>query len=282
MEDILALDDGLEDEDAFHAVAAVSRLNDKLYLSFFSPLIRSMMDETTAETIRQLHPLRSQRYIFAGSNPVMWPVKYWADWIRKNRLPVTGDNMFLEWERKWSDSITSSLDYFRDSRDLYLESTFKLLYENPWMKTLFPNQEKFAAPQTEAADQIEGEIRNEMWLKTAEQGGFEAAVVRIILAVSAADASIDQREYLAAYDAIVACDRLGKLDRTEIKRLVKQQAAIIDHDKERALKALPRLLSRKASRQKAFEIANSVAQADFEIDQQEQEILEQIKSILKL
>ncbi len=282
MEEILALDDGLEDENAFQAVAAVSRLNDKLYLSFFSPLVRSMIAETTAETIRQLHPLRTQRYMFADINPMMWPFKYWADWIKKNRLPVKGDNVFGEWEKKWSGAIASSLDYYRDARDLYLESTFKLLYENPWIKTLFPEEEGITGLQPEAADQIEEQIRNEMWQKTAEQGGFEAAIIRIILAVSTADTSIDQREYLAAHDAIVACDRLGKLGRTRIKRLVKQQAAIIDHDKQGALKALPKFLSKKADRQRAFEIANSVAQADLEIDQREQETLDQIKSILKL
>ena len=282
MEDILALDDGLEDECAFTAVAAISKFNDKVYLSFISPLVRSMMLDTTAEVIRQLHPLRSQRYVFADLNPTMWPVKYWADWIKKNRLPVKGENVFSDWEKKWSEAIAISLDYFRDSRDLYLESTFKLLYENPWMQTLFPEQERVTGTQPEEADGIEKQIRNELWQKTSEQGGVEAAVVRIILAVSAADAAIDPREYMAAHDAIVSCDRLGKLSRTRIKHLVKQQAAIIDHDKQGALKALPKLLTRKASRQKAFEIAYSVAQADLEIDRQEQEMLDQIKAILKL
>ena len=282
MEDILGLDDGLEDETAFNAVAAISKFNDKVYLSYFSPIVRSMVTETSAEMIRQMHPLRTQRYMFADRNPMMWPVKYWADWMKKNRTPVKENNVFVDWERKWSKAITSSLDYYRDYRDRYMGSTFKLLYENPWMKELFPESKISSDKETEAVDQVEERIRNEMWNQTAEEGGFEAAVVRIILAVSTAGKSIDQREYIAAQNSIASSERLSSLDKATLKRLVKQQAAIIDHDKQGALKVLPKLLSRKADREKAFEIATAIAVANMEVDEKEQKMLDQIKSILKL
>ena len=282
MEDILGLDDGLEDETAFNAVAAISKFNDKVYLSFFSPIVRSMVTETSAEMIRQMHPLRTQRYMFADINPMMWPVKYWADWMKKYRTPVKEKNVFLDWERKWSKAITSSLDYYRDCRDRYMGSTFKLLYENPWMEELFPESMISSDQETEAVDQVEERIRNEMWKQTAEEGGFEAAVIRIILAVSTAGKSVDQREYIAAQNSIAGSERLRSIDKATLKRLVKQQAAIIDHDKLGALKVLPKLLTRKADREKAFEIATAIGVANMEVDEKEQKMLDQIKSILKL
>jgi tellurite resistance protein len=147
---------------------------------------------------------------------------------------------------------------------------------------MFPEPRKAKDLPTVEADQIEERVRNEMWQKTAEEGGFEAAVIRIILAVSAADKSIDQREYVAAQNAIASSDRLSKLGNAKLKRMVKQQAAIIDHDKQGALEALPKLLTRKTDREKAFGIAYSIAEADMEIDEKEQKMLDRIKSILKL
>jgi tellurite resistance protein len=220
--------------------------------------------------------------MFADINPMMWPVKYWADWIKQNRKPVKGENVFLDWEKNWSDSIIKSLNDYRDYRDHYLGTTFRLLYENSWMKELFPESKVPIEKETETVDLMEERIRNEMWQQTAEEGGFEAAVVRIILAVSEADKSVDQREYIAAQNAIAGSERLSQLGNAKLKRLVKQQAAIIDHDKQGALEALPKLLTRKADREKAFGIACSIAEADLEIDEKEQKILDQIKSILKL
>ena len=54
MDDILKLDDGLEDEEAFMPVNAVSRVNDSLYRSYISPWVRAGISEISAEAIRQL------------------------------------------------------------------------------------------------------------------------------------------------------------------------------------------------------------------------------------
>lgn len=78
MEDILQLDEGLEDETAFDAVSAISKMNDSFYLTYASPLVRSMVSEPVAEMIRQMHPLRTQRYAFSDQNPLLWPYRYLA------------------------------------------------------------------------------------------------------------------------------------------------------------------------------------------------------------
>ena len=48
IEDILALDDGREDERAFEVVERVSRINQGLYDTFASPFVKAMSNEATA------------------------------------------------------------------------------------------------------------------------------------------------------------------------------------------------------------------------------------------
>jgi tellurite resistance protein len=282
MADILELDDGQEDEKAFSGVSAVSRFNDKLYTTFFSPLIRTMVTDTTAEMIRQLHPLRVQRYMFSDRNPWMLPFGYLAPWVRENRRPLLKDNSFMQWEKQLSDTVTNSLNIYRDFRDGCLGTAFKLLYENPWMKALFSEEEDSKETVSQAIDPIDETLKSELWRKTMEAGGFEAAVIRIVLAVSAADGSIDQREYLVAHQMIHQNERLSGLKPAQLKRLVKEQAAIVEYDKDAAIDTLPKLLRLKADRAKAFDIANSIATADKKIDKREEELLDRIKSVLKL
>jgi tellurite resistance protein len=282
MEDILQLDDGLEDETAFDAVSAISRMNDKLYLTYASPLVRSMVSEPVAEMIRQMHPLRSQRYTFSDQNPLLWPCKYLAPWVKDNRKVVSDDNVFLQWERNFSDTVETSLKAYSDYRDKSMESMFKLMYENPWMKALFPEDKGTDGGERDKVDPLGEEAKEELWRKTMEKGSFEAAIIRIVLAVSAVDSSIDQREYLTAQLIFENNKRLNQLEKAELKRLVKEQAAIVERDKQKAINTLPKLLLRKSDRKEAFEIANSIANSDMKINQREQGLLDQIQTVLKL
>lgn len=282
MDDILQLDDGQDDEVAFGAVSAISRFNDRMYLSYLSPVVRAMVNETTAEAFRQLHPLRTQRYLYSDYNPFLWPNTFLAPFAKKYRKPVSPDNIFLKVEKQYSQWIIDSLNYYRDYRDSLMGSTFKLLYENSWMKTLFPENESNPENNRKEVDPAQKKFEEELWLKTMQTGGSEEAIVRIVLAVSLADRSIDQREYLVAQKIFENNEKLKKLTPSELKRLVKEQAAIVVHDRDKAINTLIKLLPRKESRLEAFEIANSIATADFHLDQAEKDILEKIRNVLKL
>ena len=48
IDDILALDDGREDEQAFEVVKRVSQINQGLYDTFVSPVVKAMSNEATA------------------------------------------------------------------------------------------------------------------------------------------------------------------------------------------------------------------------------------------
>ncbi len=76
--DILALDDGREDERAFEVVRRVADVNQHLYDTFASPVVRAASTEVTAEAARAAHASRLERSLATDANP-------WMQWIRAMR-----------------------------------------------------------------------------------------------------------------------------------------------------------------------------------------------------
>jgi tellurite resistance protein len=202
--------------------------------------------------------------------------------VRAHRRPVEPDNPFLKWEKWFSTAVQSSLNSYRDLRDRLQERLFKRLYDNSWMKTLFPEENKTTADETTPVGSEQNAIERDLWLRVMEKGGFEAAVVRIILAVANVNHRLDRREYAVAHRILQTNDRLKHLKPADLKRLVKEQAGIVAYDKGEAVRSLSALLPQKSDRIEAFEIANSVATADMELDQKEKDLLAEIQRTLKL
>jgi len=99
--DIAAYDDGTADETDFSVVAKVSEANDNLYQLSMRPWVKFWTTELSAEIIRYLHPLRTQRYMFADINPLMRPLKNIASVVRQNRKPAAADNPFTAMEKSF-------------------------------------------------------------------------------------------------------------------------------------------------------------------------------------
>jgi pimeloyl-ACP methyl ester carboxylesterase len=195
-DDILALDDGLDDEKAFLAVRQASESFDLLYRTFVSPWIRMGTNDAVAEGIRQLHPLRLQRYLLSDRNPWMSPVQAWADIIKTgdNRRPAAADNPFSRWETYWSQTVIDGLNHYRDLRDTACEYMFKTMYESPWMK-LISDVAGTIVPDN--ARELEEKRRRdaERWRRHMTTGDFADAMVRIFLAIGFADHVVRRKGY---------------------------------------------------------------------------------------
>ena len=133
IDDILALGDGRGHERAFEVVKRVSEINQGFYDTFVSPAVKAMSNEFAARWMRILQPDRLQRCMLSDMNPAMWPVKSLARTIRESRKQVSSDNPFLRLEATYPRQITEMLDLYRDLRDAWQESLFKLIYESPWL-----------------------------------------------------------------------------------------------------------------------------------------------------
>jgi pimeloyl-ACP methyl ester carboxylesterase/tellurite resistance protein len=284
IQDILALDDGLQDEDAFQTVAAVSQAGDLAYRTFLRPWIQFWITELSAEILRQLHPLRVSRYIFSDRNPSVWPVKALTPMIKKQRRPVTADNPFLALEKIFADSTEIGLNFYRDMRDICQEYWFKSVYDNPWMKTFFGDG---AAEKNDRQEALEKSPKREVrdpdrCLRTMEKGGFVAGLVRIILALAVADKSLDRDELAAAEDIVLNYQPSKKIKRADYIKMVKEQSRILQTDIDQAIGTLPKLIKTSKDRQRAMAAARQVVFADKDLNPKEEAIWTRISKSLKV
>jgi pimeloyl-ACP methyl ester carboxylesterase len=154
IKDLLAFNEGQEEmkeEDAdFSRVAEVSEINDWLYNTLAGPWVKLISTDTTAEIMKQLHPLRVNKYIFSDKiNPLMLIFKTLAPVVKDNRIPVSPDNPFSAIEKTVSDNIVTVLDGYQKIRDHFAETLFYAIYENPFMKMLYPETSPEKKPDTE-------------------------------------------------------------------------------------------------------------------------------------
>lgn len=120
----------------FRTVSELSGINDCIYQTLVRPWIQMWFREPAGEILRQMHPLRMQRYMFSDLNPFLWPLEPAAPVIREHRIQISEDNFFLQWEKEWSRFIQNSLEMHREIRDSFQECVFSFIYENPFMQAM--------------------------------------------------------------------------------------------------------------------------------------------------
>lgn len=283
MTDILALDDGFENEREFKPVAVVSEFNDKLYRNWLAPAVRLMTTPASAEALKWAHPMRASRYAFADVNPWMWPVNSMAEAVRKQRKPVDSDNPFVQAQEAVSKSIIALLDGYRDMRDTTQEFLFKSLYGNKVIRALC-DEEAEQELTHEEMESREHAIREDIfrWLSLVEEGGALEGLLRVAVAAAGADRVYDEREFRAIVETLMADPDVATRSRDQLKRLAKVQARILQAVPMQAIEALPRLLPQKADRQKAVDLADKIIRADDVIEESEARFMKVLKRELEL
>jgi hypothetical protein len=264
MEDILQFDDGLEDEVPFVAVNTLSRFNDTAYRLFVSPWVRAGMNEQSAEYLRQLHPLRMQHYMVSDANPFCRPLKWMAEQVVPERKIVEQNNLFVQLEEMFSDSLTSSLDYYKDMRDMAQVNLFKALYATPWMQSVFGVRDQAAGEEGKPnEEQLRKNNREKAELrKDAEKGGFVEASIRVMLVIAGANKNFDIREFQAAEDIIHESRRLSEITPEKYKQIVKEQTRILRGAQRNSLTKLKKMLATDEDRKKVYAIAERMAHID--------------------
>jgi hypothetical protein len=243
LDDIRALGrNSPEDDRAFAAVARLSELNLSTYRTFLQPFVRALANQPAADLAQALNPLRLSYTMFADSNPWINGAKKLAANVAATRKPAAADNPFLKLQSQVSDQITAALDAYRVARDQWAERMFFGFYGSPFVQALlglsagsevrpFPgaSPEKLAA-RLAWADACAAKLQT---------GGFDEALTRAVLYVIAADRTLDQRCALALN---VARQQLMHLSLAEFKVVVRDQAFLLQLERERAMEALASLV----------------------------------------
>ncbi|VFQ44702.1 DUF3141 domain-containing protein [Desulfoluna butyratoxydans] len=285
IDDILAYDDGVEDEKAFELVASISERNSAMYSTWVSPLVRAMVNPLFVEWMLEMHPMRLQRSLITDGNPLVRPVKDAAEYVRRTRRPVSETNPFVQAERALSDMVVTALDWGQSLSDMTQEKVFHLMYDNPVLAWLYgmdrgPTPEEAKATRaSEARERKEDRLK---WLSMVEEGGYPEGAVRMIIAMASVDGSVDEAEMAMGSRIVKASWRLKRLSNRELHKIAKEQARILQTDFSKALDALPLLLPDKKDREKALKLAHHIALADHDINKKEANLLARMKQILGL
>lgn len=275
--------ESLEAERAFYPVRTLSTINDTLYRLTISPWVKMLTNEFTAETIRQLHPLRIQRYLLSDMNPFLYPIAFCASMIKENdlRSSAYGDNVFLQAEKAASDRVAECLELFRKTRDSFWETTFQLLYDTLWGVDSHPFT---LSGEAELEPGRLEEMRREdasYWRQQMDAGDLPEAVIRILLAVGLADWKVERKEYEVVARLIGANKELKTIDKQELSEIVHNQSRVLQTDMNQAIESLPRLLSTKTNRKKAWSILQQALEwTGREPNPSETIVLDQIKTAL--
>ncbi len=271
--DIAAYDDGIEDETDFSVVAKLSESNDNLYQLFARPWVKFWTTELSAETLRYMHPLRTQRYIFADINPMMRPVKNIASIARQNRKPASKDNPFTAMEKDFSSYINNLMDIYRDWRDLNQELLFQMIYGSKTVRGLFPPPEPEAVQPIEAAKQKAVDER----LAGLKDGGHAAGLIRVFMAIARIGGGVKRRHFEIGNEIARTHRVLKKLKPADFKRILKEQAAILQADEDQAITALSILIKNKDDRMEALSIARRLCLVDGVYSDKEKDMIEKLK-----
>ncbi|RJP87096.1 MAG: DUF3141 domain-containing protein [Desulfobacteraceae bacterium] len=284
MKDIMTFDDGFGDEKAFYPVRTLSTINDTVYRLTLSPWVKLASNEFTAETLRQMHPMRTQRYLVSDLNPWLLPLAFGASMIKEgdNRHPVSEDNIFYQAEKYVSDFITDRLNVYRKMRDSFLETTFKFMYETPWMEIFQPY---VSLEETNAANARQKELMHQdavLWREQMGKGDFPEAVIRILLAVGLADQKVGRKGYELMTRLIEENKELKDIRIRDLKQMVHSQARLLQTDTDMAINTLPQLLSTPKKRREALSLMNkAIKLTGREPKPEESTVLDKIKGVLQ-
>jgi len=236
-----------KDEKPFEVVAEVSLMNEKAYALFGRPIVKSMVNEKTAELGRNLHPLRVQRWFFSDINPLMWTVGLMASKAEADRKPASQDNPFRRLEEMGSEMITASLNLYRDLRDAASESAFFRIYGS--MIALGASGDVKTGPQPlTKPDSRELPFVKEA-LAQIEKGGYPEALARIG-ALTGQFAGAIPLDRLQMTEEFIRSDKvLSKISEDEARRLRSEAGVMVLMEPERTLRALPVLLAKKEERE---------------------------------
>jgi pimeloyl-ACP methyl ester carboxylesterase len=241
-----------KDEKPFEVVEEVSLLNEKAYSLFGRPIVKSLVNERTAELGRNLHPLRVQRWLLSDINPIMWPVGVMASKVEAGRKPAPQDNPFRRLEEMGSEMITAFWNFYRDVRDADSESAFFQIYGS--MIALGASGDvKPGLQPLQQADPRELPFVKEA-LTRIDKGGYPEAVARISSLVGRFAGTIPLLRLEAAEEIVRSDKVLSKLTEDEKRHLRSEAEVMALLEPEFTLHALPKLLSNKEDRERAMSI----------------------------
>ena len=280
LDDIRALGcNDAADQRRFETVARVSEINQKLYRTLLSPVVKSLTMPASADFARDMHPNRVRFGAFSDLNPLMAPIARLAETVRCDRHPVGDDNPLVAFEKMTSSWIVSNLEIFAKMREAMTEAMFLGAYGSPLLQAAVGlNSDHSNADRPGEHDLADAEIRAD--LETGmERGGFLEAGLRALIYVMQGGGA-DERQFNALEVIRDTAPENERVSFSKLKSILRQQAALLRADEARAMAAIPAMLPQDPGRrQKVIDTITEVASAKGTLDSESAQRLGEVRNL---
>lgn len=233
-----------EDEKPFEAVAKVSEFNQRAYELFARPLVQASTNEVLAAKGREFHPLRLSRWAFSDLNPALWWLPGSAAWAGAQRQEISADHPLRQMERRSAETLTATVDFWRDVRDAMSEASFFQIY-GPMLGAFLGDDEGAQSPPSSNLDTVQEALRS------GQQDPLATAIARASVLLGGPTGPLPLADLQRRADLQQDYEHLlPSLPPDAWRRLRGAQEILVREDTEAALATLPTLLQRREDRQR--------------------------------
>jgi pimeloyl-ACP methyl ester carboxylesterase len=244
------------DERPFEAVKVVSEFNQRAYELFGRPVAKALSNEYAAKLSRVFHPLRWQRWAFSDLNPFLWWLSPTAQAVKAQRRVLSPEDPLRKVEATMSELTNASLDCHRALRDAASEAAFFEIYGN--LFTFYFGDKSGVETEARMVDPRELPLVKEA-LASIAKGGYAEALARVAFLMAHRDEPLPLSRLQLASELLEDYrDLLPPLAPDEVRRIGGEQEIIVRYEPEKAIDALPVLLSKRKDQQRLLALLDRV------------------------
>ena len=238
-------------------VAELSDFNQRAYDLLAAPFVQCFSNEYTAELGRWFHPQRLQRWAFSDLNPWLAWLGPAAEYIKAHRQPLDNEQPGRRIEQAMSELVSASMTYYRDVRDAMSEAMFFETYGT--MFALSGRAEREMKPLDDGDATRRRLLEVLEALASINKGGYAEALSRAECLLSAKGKPIPLAQVEFVEELIENYQKLlPRLTPYERRLIEGKQEMICRYAPEKALAALPHLLSNPADRRRFLKLLDAV------------------------
>ena len=238
-------------EKEFAAVARLSEAGAAGYEMLLRPFVQALVNEPVAKALRDAHPSRLSRKAFSDKNPAMQWVSENADKARAERQPAAPDNPFVALEGAVAQSISQSLDLYRDLRDASFESAFLALYGSPILRNFAERSAKGRSMGKSS------ELRNlpevQRILAGINRGDIAAAVIRMLILLADSRGGVRKDRLERSAKLLHDTQPFAAMGSDRRSALIHEQSILVEFERKRAMETLPTLIAKPEDRRQAMD-----------------------------
>jgi hypothetical protein len=252
-------------------------LLERSYSLLARPFVRAMVPDWAANAMREMHPLRVQRWSISDKNPFLWPLASLAANTKDQRKPRAKDNDAVRYEKLQSELVAATLDLYRDVRDARTEAAFFQIYGN--MFSLQMADERAENKRKTRFDPRALPAVREV-LDTIENGGAKEGLARIAMLISKSGLGMHRLSQMQkTRDLLSPEGEIAHLSEDERRRLLQQESIVVEFEPVRARQSLPRVLRTANDRRRAHALLDEIS-AHVTLDPKQRALLAEIRALL--